>query len=146
MSMQSPRGHIEVLRGRGLETPRTLAVIGAALLLVVTTAGAGWVLREHELEDWRLDMGNLSLQLSESVAQTMASSYEVLNNMTDIVQAGMQGGDAGLAAATRTPQLYRSMRDKIMGLRQVEVVGIAGADGLSAAALWRGRSAAPRGR
>jgi signal transduction histidine kinase/ActR/RegA family two-component response regulator len=132
MKMQSWRRRAAILlRGRGLEARRTLAMTGAALLLLLgsATVGAGWILREHQIDDRRQDLGNLSLLLAESTAQVMASSFQLLDGVTGIVQAEAGSGDARMAAALRSRQLYQSLRDKISGVSQVDVISVVDADG-----------------
>ncbi|GJI99538.1 hypothetical protein RugamoR64_00770 [Duganella rhizosphaerae] len=113
---------------KALEMRGTLMAVGVALLLLlgVTTLGVAWVLREHEIEDWQRNLSRLSLQLAEGTALIMASASGVLNGVTDVVQADLAWGDA---ATLRAPQLYQSMRDKIVGLPQVDVVSVADAKG-----------------
>jgi signal transduction histidine kinase/ActR/RegA family two-component response regulator len=121
----------DLLRGRGLEARRTLAMTGAALLVLLgsTTIGAGWILREQQIDDWRQDLSNLTLLLAESTAQAMASSFQVLDGVTETVQAEAGSGDARMAAALRSRQLYQSLRDKITGVPQVDVISVVDADG-----------------
>ncbi|MES2116058.1 MAG: ATP-binding protein, partial [Pseudomonadota bacterium] len=119
------------LRWTGLSARRASSVIGGAviLLLCLATLGAAWLLRQRALEDWRGDMASLSLVLAENVSQTMASTYLVLDGLTEVVQAIQQRGAGPLAAAVRNEQLFQSMRDKISGLPQVDVATVVDADG-----------------
>ncbi|MBA5603769.1 response regulator [Duganella sp. FT3S] len=119
------------LRWTGLSARQAAAVIGGAviLLLCLATLGAAWLLRQRAIEDWRSDMSSLSLVLAENVSQTMASTYLVLDGLTDVVHAIQLRAPGPLAAATGTEQLFQTMRDKISGLPQVDVATVADADG-----------------
>ncbi|HEU4845934.1 MAG TPA: histidine kinase dimerization/phospho-acceptor domain-containing protein, partial [Burkholderiaceae bacterium] len=121
----------QLLRWTGLSARRAASVIGGAviLLLCLATLGAAWLLHQRALEDWRSDMASLSLVLAENVSQTMASTYLVLDGLTEVVQAIRQRNAGPLAGALRNEQLFQSMRDKISGLPQVDVATVADADG-----------------
>ncbi|NVD73353.1 hybrid sensor histidine kinase/response regulator [Duganella sp. BJB1802] len=116
---------------RGLpEARRALALIGAALLLLlaVTTFGVGYILRGHEIDDWRQGLGNLSLMLAETTAQSMASGFEVLDSTTEVAQTLLRGG-GDEHAPLRTRQLFQTMREIGTGLRQVDVISLIDAEG-----------------
>ncbi len=109
---------------------RTLAWIGAALLLLLalTTAGVGYTLRAHEIDGWRQDLDNLTRMLAETTAQNMGSAIQALDGVTDKVQTGLAGGAAG-GAALRSRPLYQTLHDIGLGLSQVEAISVVGADG-----------------
>jgi signal transduction histidine kinase/ActR/RegA family two-component response regulator len=102
---------------------------GLLLLLLATTVYSGWVLRQHEIDDWRHNLDSLSLVLAESTAQTMSSSYQVLDSMVETAQALDGHGPQPLAAALREQPLYQGLRDKISGLPQIDVATFVAADG-----------------
>ncbi|MGV7207058.1 ATP-binding protein [Oxalobacteraceae bacterium A2-2] len=108
-----------------LNTRQALAILGGALvvLLALTTAVAAWVLRQHEIEDWRQDLGNLSLVLAESTAQTMASSVQGL----DAIAVAVAGVDS--PRELESEAFNRVLRDTISGLPQIEVATVVAADG-----------------
>lgn len=114
-------------RAAGLWRARALVAIAAALalLLALTTAGAGWVLREHAVDDWRGDLESLSLVLAESTAQSFASGYQALDG---VVEAARAAGAAG-PAALRGPALFQSLKDQIGALPHIDVVSVVGPDG-----------------
>ncbi|SFM64976.1 hybrid sensor histidine kinase/response regulator [Rugamonas rubra] len=119
------------LRWTGLSARTATALIGGALvvLLCVTMLASTWFLRERAIEDWRQDMGGLALVLSENVAQTMGSTYLVLDSIVDVVHAGQKRDAAPLAKLARSEAMYQMMRDKISGLPQVDVATIVDAGG-----------------
>lgn len=105
-------------RLKGLAARRQVALICAALLtlLVASVAASSWLLREHEISDWRLDLGNLSQVLAESVAQTLSSGHLMLDSL---------GGLANSNADDITSMaVYRSMRDQAAMLPQIAVAHI----------------------
>ncbi|MBY0237838.1 MAG: response regulator [Burkholderiaceae bacterium] len=110
---------------------RAVAAIGGGLLilLMLTTLYAGWVMREHEIDDWRQQLGSLSLVLAESTAQTMASSFQVLDGIVDAVHDVHGAQSMGQKIAYGTPMLFLAMRDKISSLPQIDVATVVGADG-----------------
>ena len=122
--MSAPAWRVALAR---LWRGRALVAIGAALalLLALTTAGAGWVLRQHAVDDWRRDLDSLSLVLAESTAQSFASGYQVLDGAAEAAQAAAAGG----AAALRGPALFQSLKDQISALPHIDVVSVVGADG-----------------
>jgi signal transduction histidine kinase len=124
---------LDALRRRwsGVGGRRTVAAIGGSLLvlLVLTTAYAAWVLRQHEIEDWRQQLGSLSLVLAESTAQTMASSFQVLDAIVEAVHETPGPAPGARDAALGSPQLFQAMRDKISGLPQIDVATVVAADG-----------------
>ncbi|WGG52592.1 hybrid sensor histidine kinase/response regulator [Rugamonas sp. DEMB1] len=119
------------LRWTGLSARTATALIGGALvvLLCATMLASTWFLRERAVEDWRQDMGGLALVLSENVAQTMGSTYLVLDSIVDVVHAGQKRDAAPLAKLARSEAMYQMMRDKISGLPQVDVATIVDAGG-----------------
>ncbi len=119
------------LRWTGLSARKATALVGGALvvLLCATMLASTWFLRERAIEDWRQDMGGLALVLSENVAQTMGSTYLVLDSIVDVVHAGQQRDAAPLARLARGEAMFQMMRDKISGLPQVDVATIVDAGG-----------------
>lgn len=105
-----------------VQSRAALLTLGALLVaLLLSTAGyAAWVLRTREIADWRANLDAMSLVLAESTAQTMASSYQVLDSMVDKAQAAHQPDPRAL---------YDALRDSIGGLPQIDVATLVAADG-----------------
>ena len=112
------------------------ALICAALLtlLAVTMASSAWLLREHEIADWRLDLDNLSQVLAENVAQTLSSGHLLLDSL-----AGLAHSNADDIASVA---VYRSLRDQAAMLPHVAVAHIVDASGKIRAST-RGYPATP---
>ena len=117
-------------RWAGLTARQATMIICVVLLsmLVLTTAMASWRLYEHELSDWRDTMDNLSTVLAENTAQTMASSYQVLDSIAGQI-GDMPSSVAAQRAAFGTAAFYKSMRDRIGVAPQIDVATIIAADG-----------------
>lgn len=115
----------------GLSARFITSLIGGVIivLLIVTTIVSAWILREREIEDWRHDLSNLTLVLAENTAQTMASSYLVLDSIVEAVSVEQNGKSSDLIGAFRNDKTYQMMRDKIGGLPQVDVATIVAANG-----------------
>ncbi|NMM26168.1 MAG: response regulator [Glaciimonas sp.] len=107
------------------------AVIGSTVivLLAAMIIASSWILHDRAIEDWRQDLGNLSLVLAENTAQTMASAYLVLDSLADTVQNADIDNQARLLKNFRNQQTQQMMRDKISGLPQIDVATIVGANG-----------------
>src|SRR5450830_1284850 len=114
----------------GSSARRVTLTIGALLLvlLCIATLSASSTLYNWAADDWQEDIDNLSLVLSESVAQAMASATLVLNDVSQLSQTGAMSQQAFLAAAS-DPAVSRMMRDKISGLPQISGAAIVAADG-----------------
>ena len=114
----------------GRSARRATLVVGLLLLVLLggVTLSASALLYEWAVDDWQEDIGNLSLVLSESAAQAMASATLVLNDLSQLSQAGADGRHDFLAAAS-DPAVAQTMRDKISGLPQISGAAIVAADG-----------------
>ena len=119
------------MRWSGRSARHATAIIGCVviLLLTLTTVVASWILYERAIEDWRKELGNLSLVLAENTSQTMASAYLVLDGLTDVAQSANILNQEGLVAALRNQQTQQMMRDRISSLPQIDVASIVAANG-----------------
>jgi len=99
------------------------------VLLIVATIASSWVLHDRAIEDWRRDLGNLSLVLAENTAQTMASAYMVLDSIGELVENANVTDQAGMLSTFHNMATHQILRDRISGLPQVDVVSIVGANG-----------------
>ncbi len=110
---------------------RATLLIGGALVVFIALSAAVSirVLRERAIEDWRNELGNLSLIMAENTSQTMASTYLVLDSMVDDIQLAKVHDAQALAARFGNHATYQMMRDKIHGLPQIDVATIVAANG-----------------
>lgn len=120
------------LGGRERARRRLMLTAGALIFLFfLTSAGAAWILRQQQLEDWQRDLDHMSLHLSESLAQSMASSFDVLDGLTGELQqrAGSIQRDDELSTFLGTQRVHASIRDKVMGLPQADGLCVLSANG-----------------
>ncbi len=115
----------------GANTRHATSIIGMVIiaLLAGVTIASSWILRERAIEDWHIDLSNLSLVLAENTSQTMASAYLVLDSLAEHVQTTDIADQEALVTALRTHQTFQMMRDKIGGLPQIDVATIVGTNG-----------------
>ena len=102
-------------------------VIVIAMLAAV--AVAVMAMRDQEIEDWRLQMSNMSLILAEHTSQTIFSAYVVLDSVTERVQQANVTDQASFRARLATPEMFQMLREQIRGLPQVDVASIVAANG-----------------
>ena len=114
---------------------RLAALICAGLLALLgaSVGASGWLLRAHEIADWRLDLGNLSQVLAENVAQTLGSGHLMLDSLAGLAHSNTDNLDS--------LEVYRSMRDQAAMLPQIAVAEIVDAAG-TVRASTRGHPAA----
>lgn len=99
----------------------TRLISGTLLILLTTTAVvSAWMLRKYEIDNWRIDLDNLTQVLAENTAQTLSSSYLVLDNITAIAQ-DLRITDPN---KLRSASVYQTMRDQSSNLPQIGVVSI----------------------
>ena len=110
---------------------RATLLIGGALVAVIGLAAVSsiWMLHDRAIEDWRVQLGNLSLIMAENTSQTMASAYMVLDSVAEDVDAVKSAGSDALAQAFGDRRTFDMMRAKIRGLPQVDVASIVAANG-----------------
>ncbi len=120
-----------LLRRTGLSAHRAMQLICFGLLLMLALAAAlsTWTLRQHEIEDWRDSLGNLTLVLAENTAQTMAASYTLLDSVVALVQEQPERQGDNRRTALASEEIYHSLRDKMAALPQVDVVSVLDVDG-----------------
>ena len=99
------------------------------IAMMAAAATAIMVTREREIEDWRQQMGNISLILSEQTAQTIFAAYLVLDSVTEHVRQAEVTDQASFRAKLATPKMFEMLHQQIHGLPQVEVASIIAANG-----------------
>ncbi|MBC7413787.1 MAG: response regulator [Herminiimonas sp.] len=115
----------------GVMARHATVVIGLTLILLlgITAVLASRVLYDRAIEEWRRELGNLSLILAENTSQAVNSAYLVLDGLVDTVKAGGINDPAALIIAYRNDAAFRMMRGQITGLPQIGVATIVGANG-----------------
>lgn len=111
--------------------PRTMtAVVGLVLvgLLALRIAVSGVLLHREAVDDWKQDLSNLSLLLAENTAQSMTAARLVLDSVSNEIEAAAPADAQALTAAVATQAMHQTLRHKIGGVPQVDVVSIVGSD------------------
>ncbi|MBS1138886.1 MAG: Response regulator receiver:ATP-binding region, ATPase-like:Histidine kinase N-terminal [Proteobacteria bacterium] len=99
-----------------------IAMLAAAAIAIMVT-------RDQEIEDWRQQMGSLSLILAEHTSQTIFSAYVVLDSVAEHVRRAEVTDQASFRAKLATPQMFQMLREQIRGLPQIDVASIIAANG-----------------
>jgi signal transduction histidine kinase len=99
-----------------------VAMMAAAATAIMAT-------REREIEDWRQQMGNISLILSEQTSQTIFAAYMVLDSVAEHVRQAAVTDQASFRAKLATPKMFEMLRQQIRGLPQIDVASIVAANG-----------------
>ncbi|MDR7051191.1 signal transduction histidine kinase/ActR/RegA family two-component response regulator [Duganella sp. 3397] len=116
-------------------TARRATVLVCVVLLAMlgaTTALVSWRLYVHEIADWRGELENLTLVLAENTAQTMTSTYQVLDSIDALVaDAADKAGPSPTArqAALGSARMSQALRDRISVSPQIGVATIIAASG-----------------
>jgi signal transduction histidine kinase/ActR/RegA family two-component response regulator len=115
----------------GLTARRATVLLCVVLLAMLgaTTALVSWRLHQHEIADWRGELENLTLVLAENTAQTMTSTYQVLDSIDAVVQEAAHLPPEARRAAYGSEQTYRALRDRISVSPQIGVATIIAANG-----------------
>ncbi len=110
---------------------RFVLLVGIFLVFAIAlmSSAAIWVAYRQSVEEWRNQMSNLSLILSEQSAQEVTSAYLILNSIAESVQAADIKSSDELRQKMSTPEVHASMRDKTRGLPQIDVATIVAANG-----------------
>lgn len=113
------------------EMSRRVGWFGIVILIAMLAAVAVAVkaMRDQEIDDWRQQMGNMSLILAEHTSQTILSAYVVLDSVTERVRLAKVTDQASFRARLATPEMFQMLRDQIRGLPQVDVASIIAANG-----------------
>ena len=116
---------------RRAQVSRTVGVCGAMLIaaMIAAVVISLMALRDREIEDWRRQMGSMSLILAEQTAQTVFSAYLILDSVTDRVRDAGITDQASFRAKLATPAMHELLRERIKGLPQVDVASIVAANG-----------------
>lgn len=116
----------------GRYRPRTtLKLVGAVLvgLLALRSIGSAWILRQEAIDDWRSDLGNLSLLLAENTSQSMTAASLVLDSVAREVSDGTSEGTSSLWDAFANLPTHQMLRHKIGAVPEIDVATIISSDG-----------------
>jgi PAS domain S-box-containing protein len=108
-----------------------VVLFGIAVVFALI-AGAAWTIldrRSDAVAGAYVDASSLSLALADQTSRTLQAVDLVLKHIVEKVQANGADLPETLAAHMETPRAHDMLREAIVGLGQIDVVGIAGADG-----------------
>jgi hypothetical protein len=106
-------------------------LLGTFLVLTIAAAAAfsAWILRQELIENWRDQLGNMSLILAEKTSQEINAGYFVLGSIADGVKnANIKDAD-DLRQRMAILEIHDILHDRTSGLPQIEVASIIGANG-----------------
>lgn len=105
--------------------------MGVFILLVMglTSLFVSRVLYERAIEDWRRELDNVSLILSENTFQTVNSASLVLDRLLDTVQTESLPGTFEALNVFNNEKTFQMTRNLVASLPQVTVAGIVNAYG-----------------
>ncbi len=128
-----PSSHSTTPPARLKLSRRGWSVILAGLLMVVfATVGSIlmlWQARETVLEEWKVNLSNMSITLAESTNQTMKAADLVLKSITDRVEEADIANDDELRREMGTHEIYDMLRNKASSVPQIDVATIVARDG-----------------
>lgn len=107
----------------------SLLAVFLVLTVLIALASAIWFSRARSIEEWRSHLDNLSLVLAEQTSQEISSAFLVLDSVAESVQANNVTNTSELREKMDSLAHFNSMRDKMRGLPQVDVVTIVAANG-----------------
>jgi len=100
-----------------------------AIIVIATSIGSMFFLREQEIETWSRELSDLSLTLSEQTYQSMSSAQLAMKGIVDRINTVGIRSDAELRLKAKSEAFHQILLDKISGLPQVDVATIVAANG-----------------
>lgn len=98
-----------------------LVALGSILML--------WRARDTTIEEWKINLSNMSSTLAESINQTMKAADLVLKSITDRVEDADITNDEQLRQAMGTQEIFDLLRNRASSVPQVDVATIVARNG-----------------
>ncbi len=114
----SPRGRVAIAGG---VLTVCLVVIGATLML--------WQARKTTIEEWKVNLSNMSTILAASTNQTMKAADLVLKSISDRVHDADIANEGELRREMGTQEIFDMLRNKASSVPQVDVATIVALNG-----------------
>lgn len=119
--------------GRRRLGPRGWAVIvGGVLSVVIVALGSAlmlWRARETTIQEWKINLSNMSSTLAESTHQAMKAADLVLKSISERVEAADISTDEQLRREMGTAEIFEMLRNKASSVPQVDVATIVALNG-----------------
>ena len=114
-----------------LKSSQITIVLSAVLIAIILTiaVNAALSLRKHEIDVWKMQMGNNSLVLAEHTYQTMVSAYAALDSIAERVRSEHADSQETYRKRLSTPVIYKMLKDKVELLPQVDVATVVAGNG-----------------
>lgn len=109
----------------------TVLVLGA-ITIAMTIVGAGlviWLNRQEALAQWRNNLSNMAVVISEHARQSLKSADLVLKGITDRVNELGVEDDKALREVMGSRAIFDMLRDKASGVPQIDVATIVAGNG-----------------
>jgi PAS domain S-box-containing protein len=102
-----------------------------ALIIAIITASAVSILflRKQAIEASRHELANLSFVLAEQTYQSMSSAELAMNSIVELIINLNIRNEAELRKKINTKEFHQLMRDKIVGLPQIDVASVVAENG-----------------
>jgi signal transduction histidine kinase len=118
--------------GLGASNPGRDLLLTGAMLVLGLVIGATWMALDRRAADIAAadhETDGLAVALAEQTSLTFGAVDVVLRGLRDRIQAAGIATPEALAVQMETAEVQRMLHDQVAGLSQVDVAGIAGADG-----------------
>lgn len=114
-----------------MSAKRSTVIIAVALIIAISATAllSTWILRKRAIEEWKRQLGNLALILSESTSQTITSAYLVLDSIAHEVQEHRIKNAQQLKDTFNEETAFRNLQAKISALPQIYVASIVAENG-----------------
>lgn len=126
-------GRTQKAAGRRRLSPRGWSVIvGGVLSVVLVALGSAlmlWRARETAIQEWKVNLSNMSITLAESTHQAMKAADLVLKSISDRVEDADIANDEQLRRAMGTSEIFEMLRNKVSSVPQVDVATIVALNG-----------------
>ncbi|MFO1099314.1 MAG: ATP-binding protein [Xanthobacteraceae bacterium] len=109
----------------------SVIVVGALSLVLVALGSILmlWRARDTTIEEWKINLSNMSSTLAESINQTMKAADLVLKSITDRVEDADITNDEQLRQAMGTQEIFELLRNRASSVPQVDVATIVARNG-----------------
>ena len=115
---------------RPLARRLVIGVTGALIVAIVATATiAAWLLRDREFDNWERQLSLLTLALAEHTSQSMSSAEIAMLSIAEQIDALGIRDVEDLHVRAGTEGVHRMLKERIVGLHQVDVATIVDANG-----------------
>lgn len=106
-----------------------LIAIATVILLVLAALVTAWVLRERAIEDWKMELSNLTLVLAENTAQTMTTANLASINILQKIKNSQVSNDKAFKQYLGGKKMLEDLLEIKKTLPHLETISILDANG-----------------